>query len=600
MTNGVIEKREIEIRFMPILCSAPLIYAHSQGFFEKNGLSVNLRTAPGWSGIKELLVYGKVDAVHMLAPMPLACSLGIDGKMAEIRLAVMQNVNGQALTLANKHREIRSVRDMKGFVFGVPYRYSMHYYLLCHLLAENGLDPLKDVVIKEVAPARFVYYMEKGWVDGVLAPEPFNHILVHRNIGFIYMLSNDIWPGHPCCCLATSQSFIDSCPNTYEAMLRSVLEAELALHKADIKERKKIAREISDPLHLNQNDPVPVEQALCGEFPDGRGGVHKVKDRVGFAPHPWPEYGVMMLSQMQRWKQLPGKVDYFQVANKVFQIEKTAELAQSVGFTIKDRPHIEGISPLMGEQSFSYMLKQPFSAYQEKANPLTDYDLPQSAQQRLSDILSHLTEVAGGKMDLELEITSEDEIGHLEQMLNEMVLNLKFAGEAIMEERDKLDERVKERTVSLEKEIEEHKRAKEVIERQTAEIMELSTPVIQVWKGVVIAPLIGTLDSDRTQHFMERFLEGITEAESPVALVDITGVPVVDTQTAQHLIEAITAAQLLGTRVILTGVRPAIAQTMVHLGLNLSGIETQASLAVGLKMALEMLDLRIVPAEIRR
>jgi len=135
--------------------------------------------------------------------------------------------------------------------------------------------------------------------------------------------------------------------------------------------------------------------------------------------------------------------------------------------------------------------------------------------------------------------------------------------------------------------------AANIIAQQSQEIMELSTPVIQVWEGIVAAPLIGTLDSQRTQQFMERFLEAIVEAKAPVAMVDITGVPTVDTQTAQHLIEAITAARLLGTRVILTGVRPAIAQTLVHLGIDLSEIETQSSLMAGLKLALNMLGLAV-------
>ena len=140
----------------------------------------------------------------------------------------------------------------------------------------------------------------------------------------------------------------------------------------------------------------------------------------------------------------------------------------------------------------------------------------------------------------------------------------------------------------------ELKRAEERLNRQAQEILELSTPVVQIWEGIVIAPLIGMLDSERTQQFMERFLSGIVDTQSPVALVDITGVPTVDTQTAQHLIEAITAARLLGTKVILTGVRPAIAQTLVHLGIDLSEIETRASLSAGLNLALNMLGLRIV------
>ena len=139
----------------------------------------------------------------------------------------------------------------------------------------------------------------------------------------------------------------------------------------------------------------------------------------------------------------------------------------------------------------------------------------------------------------------------------------------------------------------EKKRQEEIIRRQTQEILDVSTPVIQVWEGVVVAPLIGMLDSERTQQFLERFLDRIVATNSPVALVDITGVPAIDTQTAQHLMEAVTAARLLGTGVILTGVRPAIAQTLVHLGIDLSAIQTKASLSGGLRVAFEMQGLQV-------
>ena len=144
------------------------------------------------------------------------------------------------------------------------------------------------------------------------------------------------------------------------------------------------------------------------------------------------------------------------------------------------------------------------------------------------------------------------------------------------------------------RDLSERKQAEERIHQQAKEIMELSTPVMQVWQGVVVAPLIGSLDSQRTQQFMERLLNRIVETNSPLALVDIMGVPTVDTQTAQHLIETISAVRLLGAQVVLTGVRPAIAQTLVHLGIDLSGIITRSSLAAGLRVALDMLNLEVV------
>ncbi len=138
------------------------------------------------------------------------------------------------------------------------------------------------------------------------------------------------------------------------------------------------------------------------------------------------------------------------------------------------------------------------------------------------------------------------------------------------------------------------KQAEETIARQAQEILEVSTPVVQVWEGIIAAPLIGTLDSQRTEQFMERLLQRIVETNSPVALVDITGVPTIDTQTGQHLIETVTAVRMLGAQVVLTGVRPALAQTLVHLGIDLSHIITRSSMSAGVRVALDILNLQVI------
>ena len=131
-------------------------------------------------------------------------------------------------------------------------------------------------------------------------------------------------------------------------------------------------------------------------------------------------------------------------------------------------------------------------------------------------------------------------------------------------------------------------------QRLVQAILDVAIPVMQVWEGVLCAPLIGTLDSQRTQQLMERLLERIAETGASVALIDVTGVPSVDTQTARHIIETATAVKLLGGQIILTGIRPVIAQTLVHLGVDLSEIVTRSSLATGFRAALDMLELEIV------
>jgi rsbT co-antagonist protein RsbR len=127
----------------------------------------------------------------------------------------------------------------------------------------------------------------------------------------------------------------------------------------------------------------------------------------------------------------------------------------------------------------------------------------------------------------------------------------------------------------------------QVIARQQEEMMELSTPVVKLWDGVLALPLIGTLDSARTQVVMESLLSAIVETNSQVAIIDITGVPTVDTLVAQHLIKTITAARLMGADCYLSGIRPAIAQTIVHLGIDLADIQTKAKLADAFKLALQ-------------
>ncbi len=127
----------------------------------------------------------------------------------------------------------------------------------------------------------------------------------------------------------------------------------------------------------------------------------------------------------------------------------------------------------------------------------------------------------------------------------------------------------------------------EIISRQQEELMELSTPVVKLWDGILALPIIGTLDSARTQTIMESLLQTIVDTGSEIAIIDITGVPTVDTLTAQHLLKTVTAARLMGAECIISGIRPQIAQTIVHLGVELGDVVTKASLADAFLLALK-------------
>jgi rsbT co-antagonist protein RsbR len=137
------------------------------------------------------------------------------------------------------------------------------------------------------------------------------------------------------------------------------------------------------------------------------------------------------------------------------------------------------------------------------------------------------------------------------------------------------------------------KTREEVIRRQQEEMLELSTPVVKLWDGILALPIIGTLDSARTQVVMETLLENIVKTNSRVAIIDITGVPTVDTVVAQHLLKTVTAARLMGADCIISGVRPQIAQTIVHLGINLLDVTTKATLADAFAVALDRTGLSL-------
>lgn len=139
------------------------------------------------------------------------------------------------------------------------------------------------------------------------------------------------------------------------------------------------------------------------------------------------------------------------------------------------------------------------------------------------------------------------------------------------------------------------KSREEVIGRQQNEMFQLSSPVVELWRGILGLPIIGNFDSKRTQLVMETLLARLAETQSEVAIIDITGVPMVDTLTAQHLLKTVTAARLMGAECIISGVRPQIAQTIVHLGVSLGDVPTKATMAGALALGFKRMGLAVVP-----
>jgi len=326
---GKLEKSKLKVGFVPITCATPIIMAHPLGFYSKYGLDVDVIKTAGWAVARDKSLAKEYDASHMLTPMPLAMTMGAGSTAKPYLMPAVENINGQAIVLHVDHKDKRDPKDWKGFKFGVPFEYSMHNFLLRYYVAEHGLDPDKDIQIRVVPPPEMVANLRAGNLDGYLSPDPFNQRAVWEKVGFIHMLTKDIWEGHPCCAFACSQEFATENPNTYGALLKSIVDATAYSQKHE--NRAEISEAIAPKNYLNQ--PVPViKQVLTGRYADGLGSVQNVPDRIDFDPFPWHSMGVWILTQMKRWGYIEGDVDYQKIAEQVYVAADTSKIMKDLGY----------------------------------------------------------------------------------------------------------------------------------------------------------------------------------------------------------------------------------------------------------------------------
>lgn len=332
-----LEKTDLKIGFIPITCATPIIMSEPLGFYEKYGFTAEVVKMPSWGAVRDSAIAGELDAYHMLAPMPIAMTLGLGSASFGVKLASIENINGQAITVANKYKgQIKGPADFKGFTIGVPFPYSMHNLLMRYYLATGGIDPDVDVKIRPVPPPDSIAQLIAGDIDAYLMPDPFNQRAVYEDAGFIFKLTKDLWPGHPCCAFAASDQWIDANPNTFRALNKSIVEA--AGYARDPANRPEIAKAISERAFLNQPVEV-VEAVLTGNFDDGQGNNLEVPDRIDFDPYPWQSFANWISSQLVRWDlQGDGKAtevitddSYDEVGKDIFLTDLARELAEEVG-----------------------------------------------------------------------------------------------------------------------------------------------------------------------------------------------------------------------------------------------------------------------------
>ncbi len=322
-TPGALEKKSLNVGFLPITCAAPLIYGEKLGFFAKQGLDVKLQKIAGVALIRDKMINGELDFSQQVMPVALTMTAGVGSAPVPTRILTILNQHGNSLVLAMKHKDNRDPKNWKGFKFAIPFDMSHQAMQLRYYLAQAGLNPDKDVSFRVVPPSEYVSNLRTGNVDGFFGGEPGGQRAVYEGAGFIHLLSRDIWKGHPCCSVTAIEAFIKNNPNTYLAFYRAIIGS--SLHVSEPKNRVGMAKILALPNYLNQPEVV-VDQVITGKFADGLGNIRNVPDRVDYQPFPHFSTAVWLLVELRRWNLIKQDMDYKKLAEQVMLVTDAKRL----------------------------------------------------------------------------------------------------------------------------------------------------------------------------------------------------------------------------------------------------------------------------------
>lgn len=353
-----LERTKIKVGFIPIIDCAPIVLAEELGAYERQGLEVEIRREVSWANVRDKLALGVLDASHILAPLPLALTLGIDSVSVPMINAMTLEVNGNGLTLSEKlWREMEEVApDLVGdgkppldaravaavvakrkaagappLVLASVFPYSVQNYMLRLWLSSGGLDPDRDVCLTVVPPPHTVAYLSGGVIDGYCVGEPWNKQSEALGIGRIALTGPDIWRGMPEKVLGTTEAWANRHPNTLLALVKALIEACLWLDEPS--NRAEAARILSSPRYLNT--PAEVMSRTL-ELP----GFHVFqRDAANF---PWRSHADWFLAQMVRWKQASPDIDIKGTADRVYRTDIYRAAAREMGV---DCPDIDRLPP---------------------------------------------------------------------------------------------------------------------------------------------------------------------------------------------------------------------------------------------------------------
>src|SRR5687767_15447464 len=331
-------------------CSS-IIMAHELGHFKKFGINSIVSKEASWAVIRDKLMLGENQATHMLIGMPFASSMGLLGSPVKpMVIPWLLNRNGQAITLANKFKGVKTAKDMKPFVdkakaSGAPLTFAMtfppgtHAMWIRYWLASGGIHPDKDISLITIPPAQMVANMKVEKMDGFCVGEPWNNRAIEDGIGFTAVTTQQLWKDHPEKVCAFTEEFATKNPKSVKAALKALHLASVYLDK--LENRPKAAEIISRPTYINCPPEIILGRLLGKyEYGDGRNEQDPYymiySDRNCNYPH--PAFATWWLTQFRRWGMVKGAPDYAGVSKRVMRPDIYMEAMKELGVTPKVAP----------------------------------------------------------------------------------------------------------------------------------------------------------------------------------------------------------------------------------------------------------------------
>jgi len=338
------EKGTIRVGFMPLTDCASLVMASVLGLDEKHGIKLDLRRQHSWSGMRDRLLAGEIDAAHALYGMLYGVENGIGGPAA--RMAVLMNLsrNGQSVTLsralaAHGATDLGTLatlvrKSQRRLTFAHTFPTGNHAMFLYYWLAAGGIDPLRDVQVATVPPSQMATNLAAGHMDGFCAGEPWSVRAVEAGAGFTAATSQDIWPDHPGKALGATAAFVDANPHACRSLIAAVLEAGRWIDESP-EHRDAAAEVLASPAWVDA-DRHAIAARLHGDYDDGMGKHWLDPDPLQFhangdANFPFLSDGMWFMTQHRRWGLLREDVDYAAVAARVNRVGLYREAALVAG-----------------------------------------------------------------------------------------------------------------------------------------------------------------------------------------------------------------------------------------------------------------------------